>query len=141
MPGLRDIANTSPTVTVQGQPVTVSGVSARGIAVLLERFPPLRELFAGKAPQIDPATVMKLVPEAVACIIACGTGAPGDLEAEKIADSLVAGDQLDLLSKIIEVTMPRGFGPFVEKVETIAAIMGAESMNIPDMKSPRPSSP
>lgn len=53
MVGLIDIAPLTKTVTIRNVPVDVSGVSARGIAQLLARFPELRALMAGREVAIE----------------------------------------------------------------------------------------
>lgn len=138
MPGLLDIAPSTKTVTVQGQPVAVHGLSAEGIAYILARFSVARELFAGRDVNLDADAIAKLAPEAVNAIIAAGTGYPNNPEAEAVAAKLPAGTQLDLLAAIVEVTMPGGVGPFVEKLRaTFGGIV--ESGKAPATKSPQPS--
>jgi hypothetical protein len=142
MPGLVDIAQSVKTVPVAGIAVTVPGVSVKGIAVLLAKHTVLRELFSGKAADITPETFMALAPEVLAGIIAAGTGAPGDEDAERIAANLSLDDQLVLVEAIIEATMPRGVAPFVEGLTALMARAdGVKSMPIPAMNSPKPSSP
>jgi hypothetical protein len=48
MVGLIDIAPAAETVDVPGTSVTVHGVSAKGLAHLLGRFPELRKLMTGQ---------------------------------------------------------------------------------------------
>lgn len=117
----------------------VTGVSATGIAVLLDRFPEVRALLTGKAVDLSPEDIMSKVPMAIDAILAAGTGNPGDPAAEAVASKLPAGDQLALMQKIIKVTMPKGVGPFVDALTAIMGGLGVESLNIPDMKSPQPS--
>ena len=139
MPGLLDIAQSTKKVAIAGGEVPVYGVSAKGIAYLFERFPVIRELLTGKSADLSPATLTKLVPDAIAAIIAAGTGSPGDAATEEVAERLPAADQVALLEEILKLTMPQGAGPFVEKLMGLAGLMGVESINIPDMKSPQQS--
>jgi len=143
MPGLLDVARISKQVTVEGadEPVPVYGVSAKGIAVLLDRFPILRELFAGRQIDMTPDKIIALVPDAIACIIACGMGFPGDAAQEAAAAQLPAETQLDFISQILALTMPKGVGPFVEKIGALLPGEAGILMSTPDMKSPQPSSP
>lgn len=134
MPGLLDIAISSRTVSIGESEVPVYGVSAKGIAVLFERFPIFREMFSGRTPDLSPEAVTKLAPEAVAAIIAAGTGTPGNREAEAKAEQLPAGTQAELLEAIMELTMPKGFGPFVESVVRMFNVVSVESTNIPATK-------
>lgn len=133
MVGLIDIAPLTKTVPIRDVAVNVSGVSARSIAQLLARFPELRALVTGREVAIE--NLLSLGGEVVAAIIAAGTGAPGDAAAEKAADRLSVDEQADLLVAIIELTMPRGLGPFVEKLSRLGlASGGAPAM--PAARSP-----
>jgi hypothetical protein len=58
MVGLIDIAPATETVVAQGKPVTVHGVSAKGLAHLLARFPELRRLMTGQEVQADQLLAM-----------------------------------------------------------------------------------
>lgn len=136
MPGLLDIAQSTKTVLVGDKPIPVYGVSAKGIASLLERFPDFRKLFVGQSIDFSPETIVQIVPNAIAAIIAAGIGFPGDADQEREAERLPAGIQADLLHAILAATMPTGAGPFAEKLAALAATVSGKSMNIPDMKSP-----
>ena len=141
MPGLLDIAQAATkTVSVNGTDVSVYGVSAKGIAVLFEKFPSFRELMGGKTPEMTPDVITKFAPDAIAAIIAAGTGDPGNAKAEKIAANLPAGDQASLLEAILDLTMPRGFGPFVDSLVRIFGVVNVGPTSTADMKSPNPSS-
>jgi len=139
MTGLADIAAVTETVTVGKAKVEVFGVSARGIALLLVRFPDLRKMFSGV--EVAPENLMVLGGDVVAAIIAAGTGSPGSLEAEALADRLPVGVQVDLLSVIIRLTMPSGFGPFVEQINALSGILNVAvpSATVRATKSPKPS--
>lgn len=143
MPGLLDIAPSSKTVPIQGVDVAVHGVSAEGIAYMLERFPVVRELMAGRDVNLDASALFKLAPQAVASIIAAGCGYPNNPEAEAKAAQLGAEDQLTLLDAIVKLTMPNGVGPFADKLmamlEGMANIKPGGFGKAPDMKSPSPS--
>ena len=114
MVGLVDIAPAVERVTVRGQEVEVFGVSAAGVAMLLARFPDLRKLFAGRDVGLD--DLLAMGGDLVAAIIAAGTGDPGDPVAEEAAGRLGIDEQADLLAAILRVTLPKGVGPFVEKL-------------------------
>lgn len=125
MVGLLDIAPSSTTVTIRGKAVAVPGVSAHGIAYLAKRFPEVRDLFDGKGIPADADSLFTLVPDAIAAIIACGTGHVGSPEAEQVAAGLTASEQLDALETIMDVTMPGGVGPFVERLSGIVQGLSA----------------
>lgn len=140
MAGLLDIAPPGETVPVGGAEVAVTGVSARGVAVLLQRFPELRALFAGRTP--DAARLAALGPDIVAAIIAAGTGSPGVARAEAVADRLPADTQIELLAAILRVTMPRGPGPLVERLGALGEQLGLPGLSpaAAATSSPAPSS-
>lgn len=129
MVGLVDITPKSEVVMVDDTPVAVSGISARGVAYLLSKFPDLRKLMSGQPVGDDIAdAVMRVAPDAIAAIIAAGVGKPGDSEQEAAADRLPLEPQADLLAAILRLTLPRGLGPLVEK---LAALMGSVGSNVP----------
>jgi hypothetical protein len=135
MVGLVDIAPVTSTVSVRGQDVTVTGVSARGIATLLARFPELRALMTGREVALD--ELLKLGGDVVAAIIAAGTGAPGDAQAEAAADNLTLEEQADLIAAIVEITMPRGLGPLVDRLSRLGLLAGGGASAMQATTSPQ----
>lgn len=127
MPGLLDIAAAPSRVVVRGTEIDVFGVSAEGIAYLLANFPEIKAMFSGKDISLDAKTLSTRFPKALAAIIAAGTGRVGDAKAEAVAASLAVDEQAELLSKILELTFPRGIGPFVEAIQRLAGTVGAVS--------------
>jgi hypothetical protein len=123
MVGLIDIAPA--TEEVAG--VKVYGVSARGIAHLLNRFPEIQKLMAGVKLDLGVDDIIKLAPDAVSAIIAAGIGKPGDPQTEEEVDRLSLEMQLDFIEAILRLTMPRGVGPFVEKLSSLGNIMNNQS--------------
>lgn len=140
MVGLVDIATLTEKVTVGNQSVEVSGITARGVAMLLGRFPDVRAAMSGIELSAD--KLMALGPDVVCAVIAAGVGKPGDADTEAQADKLVIEQQVDLLSAILRLTMPGGFGPFAEKLRQLTGALGAggaASTTEPDTKSRKPS--
>lgn len=145
MATLLDIATVSESINVPGkggkpQEVEVFGVSAEGIAILFHRFPDIRALITGKS--VDKDKIAKLAPDAIAAIIACSTGSPGDKKAEVVARRLPLECQMDILEATIRLTMPGGLGPFAERLSGLASLMGANvetTDTAADTKSPSPS--
>ena len=123
MVGLVDIAPSIETVEIQGTPVAVHGISAKGVAHLLGRFPELRMLMIGQ--EVEAAQLMAMGGDAVAAIIAAGCGYPGDEKAEAVAAKLAIDAQADLLAIIVRRTLPAGLGPFVEKLTALGGILDA----------------
>ena len=136
MVGLVDIAPITSSVVIRGQDITITGVSARGIAFLLARFPELRALMTGREVGLD--ALLRLSGDVIAAIIAAGTAALGDVDAEKAADNLTLEEQADLLGAIVELTMPRGLGPLVEKLSRLGLLAGGASA-MQATTSPQPS--
>ena len=142
MVGLIDIAPAAETIEVHGSAVEVRGVSAKGLALLLSRFPELRKLMTGL--EVDSDQLIALGGEAIAAIIAAGCGYPGDERAEGIAASLSLDTQADFLAAILRLTLPKGVGPFVAKLTGLASILdvdAARSDTVPALTSQKPSTP
>lgn len=114
MVGLIDIAPVTTTVVIRGNTLTVVGVSAKGVAHLLARFPQLRALMTGRDVALD--EIIRLGGDVVAAIIAAGIGKPGDEDQEQAVDNLTLEEQADLLLAIVKLTIPNGVGPLVEKL-------------------------
>jgi hypothetical protein len=119
--GLIDIAPRTETIDVQGTPVPVHGISAKGLAHLLGRFPELRKLMTGQEVEVE--QLMSVGGDAIAAIIAAGCGYPGDPEAENVAAELTLEAQVDLLAATLRLTLPGGFGPFVEKLTVLGGLI------------------
>ena len=140
MVGLIDIAPNVETVDMQGTSVTVHGVSAKGLAHLLGRFPELRMLMTGQ--EVEAPALMAMGGDAVAAIIAAGCGYPGDEQAETVAGKLSLDAQADLLAAILRLTLPKGIGPFVEKLTALGGNLEADaapSATAPASKLRKPS--
>jgi hypothetical protein len=138
MVGLIDIAPTTEMVEVQDASVSVHGISAKGVARLLGRFPELRKLMSGQ--EVETEELMAMGGDAVAAIIAAGCGYPGDEKAEAVAGKLAIDAQADLLAAIVRLTLPAGLGPFVEKLTALGGILDTvPSATAQASKSPRPS--
>lgn len=116
---LLDIGN--PTIQVpvtEDQSVAVSGISTEGILNLFVRFPELQKYLGGKGVAV--ADLVRVAPEAIAAVIAAGTGAPGDSETEVVARKLPVETQIDILEAIMKLSFRSGFGPFVQRIVAIS---------------------
>lgn len=112
---LKDIAGFGEDVEIgNDKKLRVTGISAEGVLTLLLRYPDLQKWLGGQA--IAVIDVMALAPDALAAIIAAGTGAPGDVDAEDIARQLPIEAQTDVIEAIYRQTFRSGFGPFVSRV-------------------------
>jgi hypothetical protein len=127
MATLLDIAPLIKNIEIRGTKLIVRGISALGVVYLFTRFPILRMMMTGK--QVEGLTVetfIVMAPEAVAAVIAVGLGYVGEnVEEQEKAEEITAGfsidEQIYALTEIMEVTLPRGVGPFVEMIETLAS--------------------
>jgi hypothetical protein len=135
MVGLLDIAPLTETVTIRDQPIEITGVSAKGVAQLLLRFPELRALISGRNVGLD--QLLALGGDIIAAIIAVGCNQAGDSQAEAAAGRLGLDDQAELLTAIMTLTMPQGLGPFVDKLSR----MGLKPVADGDSVMPEPSLP
>jgi len=125
MAGLIDIVPQKETVVVLGVEVTVTGVSMGSAGLIVGRFPELAEMLAQQ--QFTAAAILGHGPDLVGAIIAAGTGFAGNADAEQIARSLSADDQLRILEPLLRITMPRGLGPFVEALVAVVVAMGIKN--------------
>ncbi|MDB5555430.1 MAG: hypothetical protein JWL86_5414 [Rhizobium sp.] len=131
MVGLLDIVPHTEDVTIGQSRVPVCGVSAKGIAYLLGKYPDLLRKFFAKDEEggdsddtpIEPSDLLKLGGDIVASIIAAGVGFPGNVEYEEQASKIRVGEQLDLLDAILRLTMPNGVGPFVERLTSLKRVL------------------
>lgn len=133
MAGLVDIAPRAEVVVIRDTEITVTGIAAHGIAALLSRFPELRRLMAGAVGGEDVAFdgLMSLGGDIVCAVLAAGTGASGDAEAEQAAAALTLEEQAELLAAVMRQTAPRGLGPLVER---LGALLGEASSSGPVSK-------
>ena len=147
MPGLLDAAPRYRDVEVGGTTVRVSGLSGLGLVELMQRFPEVKMMLAGKDVRLSPERMMTLIPEAGAAVIAGGCGHPGDPAYEQHAATLCFEDQVDLVAAVIELTIPSGIDPFMDKLDRLLGAVGlgdVESVaggKAPDTKSSAPSKP
>jgi hypothetical protein len=117
----------------------VVGLSFDTIGQLLERFPILFEALSGRLGAGFPDLVKK-APDAVAAVIAAGSGELNNKKAEKVAKDLPIGVQLELCQAIGRVTFPKGVRPFLEAVNATFGASPGPAFVAPDMRSPKPSS-
>ncbi len=153
MTSLVDIAKRQVTVSIQGMDIPVQGISAEGLVHLMDRFPKFRTLIfpaemapgaaeadtsvlpkggrrsgAVRAPTelSDAPSLMSMFPEALPAILAAGTGHLGERDHEEAARRLGAADQIDLLDKIVELTMPNGIVAFLARLTELFGAVGRQ---------------
>lgn len=146
MVGLLDIAPVAATVDVEGQPVSVYGVSVEGIAYLLQRFPQfaqLQDMIGGEQKDLA-AVLFGLGPQVIASVIAAGclqrkqrsydeneelVGPPEPSYEDLFnplfvkATNLNLQAQADLLDMVLQKTLTKGIVPFVARLESIMATL------------------
>ena len=139
---LHDISDFGENVDIgDGRKLKVKGISAQGCLLLLMRFPDLQKWISGQSLTLTDTFIQ--APETMAAVIAAGTGAPGDTDAEDIAASLPVEVQTDVLEAVYRQTFRSGFGPFVKRVLVLyaAAVHSGNFGGDPGMKSPPESKP
>ncbi len=124
---LTELAPGSRTVTVRGQPITITGIGVSGIAMLVSRFKNLGPTLL-KTETITPEQIIALGPEVAHAVLAAGCGEPGSAKAEAAAATIGVAKQLEVLLAIIEETMPDGVDPFVQGLERVAELVASESL-------------
>jgi hypothetical protein len=110
-------------VELDGRKYAVNGLTLTTFATVLSRFPVLNAIFAGKGNEMNVTDILSAGDPAVGAIIAAGFGHFGDEEWESDAARLTANRQVKLLRPIVELTMPDGFGPFVEELAEVLRIL------------------
>lgn len=135
MVGLIDIAPRTEKVEVDGFTLDVRGISAAGVAHILARFPDIRKMMTGY--EIEADRLFEMGGEAVAAIIAAGCGYPGNADAEAKAAELSVDAQAEILEAVLRLTLPKGIGPFVARLNALGAGLGG-SAKAQDTKSPKP---
>ena len=118
MVSLVDIVPQRKTVRINGgSEVELRGLGLRQIGSLFLRFPELRKLFSASAPALDFEAMAMAAPDAIASIIAEAAGQPE--AADNIAEAMSLDDCAACMSAVLDLTMPDGLGPFVEKVSRL----------------------
>mgnify|MGYP001613578916 CR=1 FL=1 len=136
MPSLIDIGDLTEKVEIRGKQLEVQGISAEGIMHLLAKFPDLRKVVTGNADEEALKNLSEKVPEAVAAILAHGTGSPGDEKAEAQARKLAVGEQVTLIAVIWRLTFPKGVKDFLDALTRHADEVVGEHGKDQDTKSP-----
>ena len=90
--------------------------------------------------EVQTEQLMAMGGDAVAAVVAAGCGYPGDEQAESVGGSLGIDAQADLLAAILRLTLPAGFGPFVDKLTALGHVLdAAPSATEQASSSPSPS--
>lgn len=110
--------------------VRVYAISTRGLTSLMSLVPTVRKLMGGslKLADLSVETLVEIAPDFVVGLIVAGAdGDPDDKAYVEAAANLPIGVQADLLQGIVEVSMPKGVGPFMETISGVMGVLGGAS--------------
>ena len=130
MADLLDIApsTASEAVWIDGQRLSVRGLSVDAIAYLVAKFPDLRSLANGSDDLLPRLT--RFCGQAVGPIIAAGCGHLGEETYEQHAARLALMHQAKLLKAILGLTFPNGIGSFAEDLTSLIGATGENTKPI-----------
>lgn len=129
------------TVPVQGHDVEVRGLGLGDIAYLIQHFPEVKDLFAGKEVSFSFEMVLEKAPALVYAVIACGTGTRGSEPAMDTIQKLSLNDQAAMLEAIFDETFKGGVGPFVARVQRLAGVASDPGIKALGTNGRKPQSP
>lgn len=143
---MADLLDIAPSTSVEvvkvngGMRFVVHGLNGNAIASIVSRFPKLASLLGGGGDKIG-WHLIEHCGEAIGPVIAAGCGYLKDEERERRASNLLVEDQLKLITAIISLTFPNGFGSFIEQLTALMtrADEGPKTYKIRLRKSPSPS--
>lgn len=139
MVSLVDLGPASKVITLRGQDVTIRGVTAHDIFGLLNDYPELRYVLAGKKTEADVvAALIEGIPGSIGRIIAAACGEGDNPAAIGAAQALAIGEKMMVLEAAIELTFPQGVSSFVASLAKLASQAGAPGWGAAT-KSPEPS--
>jgi len=147
MADLLDIAPSTAAEAVHingGMRLVVHGLNGNAIASIIARFPKLQALLgSGSGSGNIGWHLIEHFGGAIGPIIAAGCGHLGDEERERRASNLLMEDQLKLITAIIGLTFPNGFGSFIEQITRLMtkADEGAKTYKVRLRKLPSTSPP
>lgn len=135
---LRDLAPMREIVPIRGQDVVVYGVSAHRINQLISRFQQLRQILLERGDRLSNDDIRQFAPDVICTFIAESMVAPeitGEkrekivAEEEQGARNLTAGEQFEIIERVVAMTFPKGVGPFVELLKKVGVIAPAAAGN------------
>jgi hypothetical protein len=112
------------TITIGGEPISIRPVRSFELLRIIGRFPALKKVFFGA----DAITMIDVLvdagPDAIAAVLACATGRPGDAKEEAAISALPDEDIIALLGATMKATMPEGIEAFFDRFSKLAAASG-----------------
>jgi len=140
MTSLVDLGPLEKDVPIRGQSIKVRGINAHDIFSLLQDYPELRLVLAGKRTEGDLAlSLIQGIPGSIGSIIAAATGHSGEAQHIAAAQRLSIGEQTEILIAAIELTFPQGVSSFLDSLVKLADQAGVRGWGAA-MKSPERSS-
>lgn len=122
MASLADILPATAQVEIRGQSLEVCGVSLKLLAKLFGSAPAIRLAVTGRAKEISAEDIIA-VPDFIPMLIAAGLGKEGDEETIRLAEKVLnPEEQVNLVTKIWELTLPGGVVPFVQSLAALAGV-------------------
>lgn len=139
MTGLLDIGELTSTVEVRGVQLTVKGIAAKDILLLLQDFPEMRKLMSGGNVTLTAELLIAQIPGALSHIVAAACGYGGDNEeALRKAESLTLGEQTAIIREAWKLTFPQGTQSFLDALSEfgLGSLVGTGSEWDPGTTSP-----
>lgn len=122
------------TVEISGGEVLVRGLTVLQFIGVIRAFPKIRSVLLGSvgtAVETEDATAARFVdvivecgPEAMAAIVAAGMGKTGDKAVVAAVLDLPDEDLVEILGKVIDLTMPNGLADFFGRFRALADKLG-----------------
>lgn len=126
MVSLVDIGPLKKKVPIRGHDIEVNGINAHDIFALLQDYPELRYVLAGKKTEGDLViALIEGIPGSLGSIIASATGHSGEPTHIAAAQRLTIGEQALILEAAAELTFPQGVSSFVESLVKLTNQAGA----------------
>jgi len=162
---LMDIGPLTPTVKIRNRNVSVYGLSALDIFDMLQRYPEVRAVMEQKFKDITPDALWKLGPQVVLRLMAIGLTKKSDfmqtvtspegmveiMHSKKYEDHLLSmikqilnlsmGEQIKVLTAVLEATMPDGRDPFVMELNKIRELFSGTLEDSQETSAPVTTSP
>ena len=121
---MADLLDIAPSTAVEAVHINgdirlvVHGLNGNALASIVARFPKLAALLGAGSDKIG-WHLIEHFGNAIGPIIAAGCGHLGDEEREQRAGNLLVEDQLKLVTAILRLTFPSGFGSFIEQLTAL----------------------
>lgn len=119
MVSLLDIAPSYRQIKIQGNDISVPGISLEALVALAKRYPQLVELVQAGNLSIEKEKLFDLGLDVVSSFLAAGLGYFNNPDAEARCRAFRPGESLELATAIIEESFPQGPKSFFEQVTSV----------------------